>query len=174
MAFICRRKIKTITKQSNGWFLSCIFAIPLRSILWQKCNLKTTVYRGVKFTPMTRTISSLFVVLLMLFAMEQWVVTSNKVAVLNEIAGLKTTESCAAVGGNLQSVCKAGNQMCVVPYDDAGKRCISGAQCDGECRVSKEEWNNVFALGRCSSSNNPCGCWASVEFGRVQQRICAD
>jgi hypothetical protein len=36
-----------LTKQSNGWFLSCIFAIPLRSILWQKCNLKTTVYRGV-------------------------------------------------------------------------------------------------------------------------------
>jgi len=35
-------------KQSNGWFLSCIFAIPLRSILWQKCNLKTTVYRGVR------------------------------------------------------------------------------------------------------------------------------
>jgi len=36
-----------LTKQSNGWFLSCIFAIPLRSILWQKCNLKTPVYRGV-------------------------------------------------------------------------------------------------------------------------------
>src|SRR5690606_21200491 len=27
-----------------------IFAIPLRSILWQKCNLKTTVYRNVKHT----------------------------------------------------------------------------------------------------------------------------
>jgi hypothetical protein len=40
--------MKSITKQSNGWFLSCIFAIPLRSIIWQKCNLKTTVYRGVR------------------------------------------------------------------------------------------------------------------------------
>jgi len=37
------------TKQSNGWFLSCAFAIPLRFILWQKRNLKTTVYRNVKF-----------------------------------------------------------------------------------------------------------------------------
>ena len=37
-----------VTKQSNGWFLSCSFAIPLRSTLWQKCNLKTTVYRGVR------------------------------------------------------------------------------------------------------------------------------
>jgi len=36
-----------VTKQSNGWFLSCTFAIPLRSILRQMCNLKTTVYRGV-------------------------------------------------------------------------------------------------------------------------------
>jgi hypothetical protein len=36
-----------LIKQLNGWFLSCTFAIPLRSILWQKCNLKTTIYRGV-------------------------------------------------------------------------------------------------------------------------------
>jgi hypothetical protein len=40
-----------ITKQSNGWFLSCTFAIPLRYILWQKCNLKATAYRGVGMTP---------------------------------------------------------------------------------------------------------------------------
>ena len=38
-----------LTKQSNGWFLSCTFAIPLRYILWQKCNLKTIVYCGANY-----------------------------------------------------------------------------------------------------------------------------
>jgi hypothetical protein len=44
---LCYFQIR-LTKQSNGWFLSSIFAIPLRSILWQKCYLKTTVYRNVR------------------------------------------------------------------------------------------------------------------------------
>jgi hypothetical protein len=38
---------KSLTKLSSGWFLSSSFAIPLRSILWQKFYLKTTAYNGV-------------------------------------------------------------------------------------------------------------------------------
>jgi hypothetical protein len=60
--------------QSNGWFLSCIFAIPLRSILWQKCNLKTTVYRNVslkknsvKISKIILATQSIFLVYLSLF-----------------------------------------------------------------------------------------------------------
>jgi hypothetical protein len=38
----------SLKKQSSGWFLSYIFAIPPRFILWQKCNLKITVYCSVE------------------------------------------------------------------------------------------------------------------------------
>lgn len=123
---------------------------------------------------MIRTISSLFIILLMLFAIQQWIVTSDKVAVLNEISKIKATESCATIGGNLTPVCLSGKQMCIVKYSDAGKACISGAQCNGECRAPQNKSNGILAVGRCSASNNPCGCWANVEFGIVQHGICAD
>lgn len=110
----------------------------------------------------------------MLFAIQQWVVTSDKIAVLNEISKIKTEEACATIGGNMGSVCLSGRKMCIVKYSDAGQPCISGAQCNGECRVPMEKSNSIFALGRCSSSNNPCGCWANVEFGLAQRGICAD
>lgn len=42
-------KCKSLTRQSSGWFVSCTFAITLRSILLQKCNLQTTAYRNVKW-----------------------------------------------------------------------------------------------------------------------------
>lgn len=123
---------------------------------------------------MIRVIFSLALLLLMLFAMKQWMATSKKIAFMNDIAEIKTEESCASAGGKLRPVCMRGIQTCIVQYKDVGKPCISGSQCEGECRVSESEWGSIFSVGRCSASNDPCGYWANVEFGLVQQGICRD
>lgn len=106
--------------------------------------------------------------------MKQWIDTSKKAAVINRLSEIKTAESCDSAGGELRQVCMNGAQMCIVQYNDAGKPCISGVQCEGECRAPYNHQGSMFTVGSCSTSNNPCGCWANVEFGLIQKRICRD
>ena len=82
--------------------------------------------------------------------------------------------TCSSLGGKLTKVCMSGHSLCLVEYEDAGKVCLSSFQCKGECQVSEEKWGESFSFGTCSSSNNPCGCKAGVEFGMVSRGRCLD
>jgi len=123
---------------------------------------------------MAKSISAVLLVILMLFAMKQWMLSKDKQEQLAIYNAIETTEQCVSVGGEFRPVCLSGHEMCIVNYTDAGKSCLSSSQCQGECRVSESKAGDVFAVGQCSKSNNPCGCWANVELGMVNHAICSD
>ncbi|WP_444890998.1 hypothetical protein [Microbulbifer sp. DLAB2-AA] len=123
---------------------------------------------------MVKSLSTVVLEILILFAMKQWMLSKDKQEKLARLNAIETAEQCIAVGGELRPVCMSGTRMCIVNYSDAGKSCLSSSQCQGECRVSESKAGNVFAMGQCSTSNNPCGCWANVELGMVNHAICFD
>lgn len=123
---------------------------------------------------MIRPIAAVFIVLLMLLALNQWWQSAEKAKVLTEMREVQGELQCSELGGELSPVCMSGYKMCIIQYEDAGKSCISSSQCQGECRVYEKKWDKLIAKGQCSSSNNPCGCWANVELGMVVHRVCHD
>lgn len=123
---------------------------------------------------MARTISALFVVLLILVSMFAFLSGNEKSRKISELRSISSSEACTDVGGSYKAVCESGNQMCVKEFGDSGKPCISSMQCEGECRLPWSTDKSVFVMGQCQNNNNPCGCWNSVEFGMVVSGICID
>lgn len=123
---------------------------------------------------MAKSIFAVLLVLLMLFAMKQWILSEDKQEQLARLNAIETSDQCLALGGEIRSVCLSGQEMCVFSYSDAGKSCVSSSQCQGECRVPESKAGNLFAIGQCSRSNNPCGCWSTVELGVVSRTVCFD
>lgn len=85
-------------------------------------------------------------------------------------------KACAAQGGKVRPVCLSGTPMCVVPFRDAGKRCTGDRQCEGRCMLNGAPPKNpkTKVVGRCEANNNPCGCYTTVENGRVARSLCVD
>ena len=58
---------------------------------------------------------------------------------------------------------------CVVAYNDAGKDCTSGSDCEGDCRIF--EMADLGADGKvhgvCQPNNVPYGCYAQIEDGKI-------
>ncbi len=84
--------------------------------------------------------------------------------------------ACAARGGTLTRVGRLQSLQCVVAYADAGERCTSGEDCQGDCRI--EEGLDVPAeqpaAGVCQADSSRFGCYAVVEAGRARPPICVD
>ncbi len=87
-----------------------------------------------------------------------------------------TPTECAARGGRMQPVGRAQTMQCVVAYADAGKRCTTGSDCLGDCRVEDAPFPQAgtSAVGRCQADSQPFGCHAKVENGRTTAAICID
>lgn len=87
-----------------------------------------------------------------------------------------TAADCAARGGSLQPVGRAQTIQCVVKYADAGKRCTTGSDCAGDCRVEQAPFPEAgaTAVGQCQADNRPFGCYAKVENGKATPAICVD
>lgn len=84
-------------------------------------------------------------------------------------------KSCVARGGEIREVCMSKTPMCVMIYSDAGNECSDNSECEGSCQttdVNAHAQPQVF--GKCSASNDPCGCFASVKNGRAGRIICRD
>ncbi len=85
--------------------------------------------------------------------------------------------ACAARGGKMLRQGRAQTLRCVVNYADAGKRCTDGDDCLGDCRiedVAGAPQAGAAATGQCQASNNPFGCYATVENGRAEPALCVD
>ncbi len=82
--------------------------------------------------------------------------------------------ACAKAGGEVRPVCMRGLPMCVVNFSDAGKACKSGSDCMGRCLGDSSTPMNQPATGKCSATNDPCGCFQLVENGVAQPTLCAD
>ena len=85
-------------------------------------------------------------------------------------------KSCAAKGGTLQRICLMGKLACVVTYADAGKPCTGKEQCLGQCRFEggKMPPTGESAMGACQRTSNPCGCFATVQDGKIDAAMCVD
>ena len=87
-----------------------------------------------------------------------------------------TAADCAARGGTMQAVGRAQTLQCVVKYADAGKRCTTGSDCAGDCRVESTPFptEGAAAMGVCQADSRPFGCYARVEGGKATPAICVD
>lgn len=87
-----------------------------------------------------------------------------------------TPAECAARGGTMQRVGRAQTMQCVVTYADAGERCTTGSDCQGDCRVEDAPFptSGADAVGRCQADSRPFGCYARVENGKATAAICVD
>lgn len=83
--------------------------------------------------------------------------------------------ACAKAGGEVRRVCMMGVPMCVVTFADAGKACSDSAECSGRCLVKEAGAQPMQpAKGQCAATNDPCGCFQTVEKGLAQYALCAD
>jgi putative hemolysin len=90
--------------------------------------------------------------------------------------GNLTAAQCAERGGTLKPVGRAQTMQCVIAYADAGKRCTTGSDCQGDCRIEDAPFPNAgaSAVGRCQADSQPFGCHARVEDGKATPAICID
>lgn len=99
-------------------------------------------------------------------------------------------QACDALGGRMQQVGMLGSYQCIVRYADAGKRCIDGDQCQGDCRVEDtlppppQPGEPAVATplpspqsateGVCQTDSNHFGCYTRIEDGKAEATICVD
>ncbi len=96
----------------------------------------------------------------------------------NSVAEALTADpaACTKAGGEIRPVCLMGKPMCVVTFRDAGKECSNGSECgSGKCRTAGMDVQpETVAKGICAPTNDPCGCFQSVEGGKAGYPLCAD
>lgn len=85
-------------------------------------------------------------------------------------------EACAKSGGEIRPVCRMQKPMCVVTFADADKECSDGSACgSGRCvSVNATASSGKPAKGQCARTNDPCGCYQTIENGVAQPTLCAD
>ena len=91
-------------------------------------------------------------------------------------SGQSAEAACAAQGGSMQRVGRLQTLQCVVRYADAGKRCTSGDQCQGDCVSSTLGGDQTppATSGQCAADSNRFGCRTTIENGRAQPTLCID
>jgi hypothetical protein len=83
-------------------------------------------------------------------------------------------EACATAGGQVRPVCMMQKPMCVISFRDAGKTCSDSSDCSGRCQTEEQVAPMKAATGKCTPTNDPCGCFQAVEKGVAQYALCAD
>jgi len=83
-------------------------------------------------------------------------------------------DACAKAGGQVQPVCMMQKPMCVISFRDAGKTCSDSSECLGRCQTAESVQAMKPATGKCAATNDPCGCFQTVEKGVAQYALCAD
>lgn len=84
------------------------------------------------------------------------------------------TELCIAIGGAVLAQGLAGHDMCVRPYQDAGKICTDSAQCLGQCRTDGFKSAGHKTAGTCQGNSSPFGCYTQVKGGMAEPTLCVD
>lgn len=84
--------------------------------------------------------------------------------------------ACAKAGGEVRPVCRMQKPMCVVTFPDANKACSDGSECgSGRCvSANPTASSGKPARGQCRPTNDPCGCYQTIEDGVAQPMLCAD
>ena len=85
-------------------------------------------------------------------------------------------EHCHRAGGTIRPVGRMQTLQCVIAYADAGRRCTSGEDCAGDCRVERgvDVAPGQPVAGFCQPTSDRFGCSTKVEKGLAQSTICID
>lgn len=87
------------------------------------------------------------------------------------------TADCSEQGGRMLPQGRMQTLQCVISYADAGKRCTTGSDCEGDCRVedvTTAPAAGIAAVGQCQATNSRFGCYTPVEDGKAGATICVD
>jgi hypothetical protein len=84
--------------------------------------------------------------------------------------------ACRGSGGIMKPVGRLQTLQCVTRFQDAGRRCNSGRECQGDCQVraGDEALPGQPVFGVCQPTSERFGCTTSIEDGRAQATICID
>ena len=87
--------------------------------------------------------------------------------------------NCLSKGGKVNMAGLSMNEMCEIPFADAGKVCRGSKDCLGACWLDQKQWPsdvgpNTKVVGKCQPTNFPYGCYTTVENGHIQEGICVD
>jgi hypothetical protein len=84
---------------------------------------------------------------------------------------------CLAQGGRVGMAGPSGDEMCALPFRDAGRACTDRSQCAGLCLAPEPPAQGKPAastVGHCQAFNYPYGCHETVDHGQVSGALCTD
>jgi hypothetical protein len=86
------------------------------------------------------------------------------------------SSACAARGGTMKQVGRMQSWQCVVSFADAGRSCVDGDQCQGDCRVDGNSGiaPGAAAVGVCQATSDSFGCHTRIEDGAAGSTLCID
>jgi putative hemolysin len=92
-------------------------------------------------------------------------------------AGSTDAALCASQGGKMLPQGRMQSVRCVIAYADAGKRCTTGSDCQGDCRIEETAGTpdaGAAVIGRCQVDSTRFGCFTTVENGKAEATLCID
>ena len=92
-------------------------------------------------------------------------------------AGTTDAALCDRAGGKMLPQGRMQSVRCVLTYTDAGQRCTTGSDCQGDCRIEEVAGApnaGANAVGTCQRSSSRFGCYTTVENGKAEPTICVD
>ncbi|WP_420479000.1 hypothetical protein [Brevundimonas sp. FT23028] len=92
-------------------------------------------------------------------------------------AGTTDAALCARAGGKMLPQGRMQSVRCVITYADAGRRCTTGSDCQGDCRVEDAAGAphaGAAAVGTCQRDSSRFGCYTTVENGKAEATLCVD
>ncbi len=97
----------------------------------------------------------------------------------SQVSAAGTTDAalCASQGGKMLPQGRMQTERCVITYADAGRRCTTGSDCAGDCRIEEAAGAphaGAAAVGQCQRTSSRFGCYTTVENGKAEATICVD
>lgn len=92
-------------------------------------------------------------------------------------AGSTDAALCASQGGKMLPQGRMQTERCVITYSDGGRRCTTGSDCQGDCRIEQAAnapRAGVDAVGQCQLTSSRFGCYTTVENGKAEATLCVD
>lgn len=92
-------------------------------------------------------------------------------------AGSTDAALCASQGGKMLPQGRMQSVRCVISYADAGRRCTTGSDCQGDCRIEEvagAPQAGATVAGTCQRDSSRFGCYTTVENGKAEATICVD
>ena len=88
-------------------------------------------------------------------------------------------QACAAAGGRVEMAGMLGHYRCTIPFADGGAVCRDSSECEGRCMAGPDTDYSpgpspVQQTGTCAMTDNPFGCYSTIEGGVPTPMLCVD